>query len=124
MGDFARELTHRSHVTKLQLVDGKLKRWDSGGFQDIDLFVTVFGGDVRVVSGEFKEFNKWEGGKDIGTVRARNSQEIQIVDAKGVILTPTFSYQEEPSQQDGAANGSQPFSSDTNRTSSAAGSRR
>jgi len=89
---------HRSHVAKLRLGNGELKYWDSGGFQDADLFVTASGGYVRVVSGEFKDFNKWERSKDMGTVRTNDSTEIQIIGAKGETVAPTFPYHEEKSQ--------------------------
>lgn len=115
---------HRSHVAKLQLANDKLKHWDSGGFQDADLFVSDARGDkVYVLSGEYKDFNHWEAGKEIGTVGTTHSSELQIVGPNGQVVAPTFPYREWKSQQDGAANGSQPFRSETNRTVSTAGSR-
>ena len=116
---------HRSHVAKLRVVDGKLKSWDSGGFEGEDFFVTEDAkGKVRVLSGEFKEFNRWEAAKDIGSVGMTNTPQLQIIGLKGEVIAPTFPYRPEKSQQDGAANGSQPIRAETNRTSSAAGSRR
>ncbi|HTY88710.1 MAG TPA: hypothetical protein VMB80_14680 [Candidatus Acidoferrum sp.] len=116
---------HRSHVAKLRVVDGKLKSWDSGGFEGQDLFVTGDSkGKVRVLSGEFKEFNRWDAAKDIGFVGMTNTPQLQIIGPTGEVIAPTFPYRIEKSQPDGAANGSQPIRSETNRTSSAAGSRR
>lgn len=96
---------HRSHVAKLRIADGKLKSTDSGGFEGQDLFVAAdSGGKVRVVSAEFKEFNRWEKGKDIGFVGMTNSSALQIVGPKGEVIQPTFPYHIEKSQQDDAAN--------------------
>lgn len=107
---------HRSHVAKLHLVHGELEAWDSGGFQDKDLFVTASpDGKVHVISGEFKRFNHWEGGTDIGFVGITNSSALQIVGPRGEIIHPTFPHRIEKSQQDCAANGSQPFSSGYSR---------
>ena len=41
---------HRSHVAMLRLVDGKLKRWESGGFMDLDLFVSLDSHDVKLLA--------------------------------------------------------------------------
>jgi hypothetical protein len=115
---------HRSHVAKLRIADGKLKSTDSGGFEGQDLFVVAdSGGKVRVVSGDFKEFNRWEKGKDIGFIGMTNSSALQIIGPKGGVVPPTFPYRTETSQ-DAAANRSQPVRTKTNRTSGAAGSAR
>ncbi len=87
---------HRSHLAKLQLIDGKLKRWESGGFMDKDIFASCGSdGNVHVLSGVFDDFNRWSKVKEFGTVRAIHSWEIQIVDTKGKTIEPNFPYQEE-----------------------------
>jgi hypothetical protein len=84
---------HRSHVAKLRLEKGEMKSWESGGFQDIDLFVTADSGrGVRINSGKFKDFNKCESDKRFGTLSVLNSREIQIVGTNREVISPTFPF--------------------------------
>jgi hypothetical protein len=113
---------HRSHVVKLRVEKGRLRRWDSGGYVGNDVFVSRGLDDkVQIFTGEFKEFNHWEAGTNIGFVVTTNSSEIQIVGPEGNVVVPHLSYPSEKRQQGGATNGSQQIRSETNRTSSAAG---
>jgi hypothetical protein len=46
---------HRSHVGKLQIVNDEVKFWDSGGFFNLDLFLSRrTDGEIAVVSGRFE----------------------------------------------------------------------
>jgi hypothetical protein len=84
---------HRSHVAKLRLEKGEMKSWESGGFQDIDLFVTADSGrGVHINSGKFKDFNKCESDKRFGTLSVLNSREIQIVGTNREVISPTFPF--------------------------------
>jgi hypothetical protein len=90
---------HRSHVAKLRLEKGEMKFWDSGGFQDIDLFVTAdSSGGVHINSGKFKDFNKCESDKRFGTLSVLNSREIQIVGTNGEVISPTFPFKRNEKQ--------------------------
>ena len=111
---------HRSHVAMLRLVDGKLKRWESGGFRDLDLFVSVDShGEIHVLSGQFQEFNRWTEGKEFGTVKALSSSELQIVAVTGKVIVPMFPYEATKIEQDSVPNGDQSNPSATNPKSSA-----
>lgn len=113
---------HRSHVAKLEVADGNLKSWDSGGFQDADLFVSIgHDGKVKVHSGVFKGFNHWEAGKDIGFVETTNSSRLLIVDSKGEVITPAFPARTENSRQVDESKERQPISIGTNRAVSGVG---
>jgi hypothetical protein len=116
---------HRSHVAKLARSGGELRFSVSGGFQDRDLFVAA-GSDskVHVFLGEFKSFNHYERGKDVGTVAEQSASGLEILDAHQTVLAPNFPDKVTWSQPDGAASRSQPVRPETNRTSVAAGSGR
>jgi hypothetical protein len=80
---------HRSHVVKLQIADGKLKRWESGGFMDLDLLVAAGpGGTVQVFSGERDDTGHLRQGKQIGIVEEAGPAELRIVDAGGRVVEP------------------------------------
>jgi len=82
---------HRSHVAKLRITNDKPEIFESGGFQEEDLFVSTDpGGKVRVLSGTFEDFNHWETAKDIGFVGSTNASALQIIDVKGKVVIPTF----------------------------------
>lgn len=80
---------HRSHVVKLQIAEGKLKRWESGGFKDLDLLVAAGpGGTVRVFSGERDDAGHWKQGKQIGIVDEAGLAELRVVDGEGRVVEP------------------------------------
>ncbi len=112
---------HRSHVAKLQVHDGRLKHWDSDGFQATDLFVSGGSdGKVHVLSGKFNYFNHWETAKDIGTIAEGNSPTIQIIDPNGKVVVSTFPSPKpkESSLSSGSTNGTQPIHPTTNTNGS------
>lgn len=83
----------RSHVAKMQIADGRLEVSISGGFRDEVLFVTTdSGGKVKVVDGGFKpfNFNDWGAARGVGFAGMTNSSGLQIIDAKGNIIAPTW----------------------------------
>jgi hypothetical protein len=82
---------HRSHVARLQVANGSLKRSDSGGFRNMDLFVSTGAGEkVHVFAGELKGLNEWAAGRDIGTVGITNASKILFLSGKGDAVAPTF----------------------------------
>jgi len=74
---------YRSHVGRLRFVDGKLKYADSGGFLYMDLFVSeAANGKVRVSSGKYLDFNRWEEG--FGTVEEETALAVYVFGTSGI----------------------------------------
>ncbi|MGA2067062.1 MAG: hypothetical protein ABSG86_18940 [Thermoguttaceae bacterium] len=85
---------YRRRIGKTQIVDGQLKRWDSGGFEAndvVDLFVDkVDGNSIRVFSGTFNEFNRWEAGKAFGRIEEVNASHLKVIGGDGRAILPTL----------------------------------
>jgi hypothetical protein len=81
---------HRSHVARLEIKDGKLISSDTGGFKDLDLFVSdAPDGKVRIKSGKFESFNHYRDPKEFGIITSDSSSKLKILDSKGNSLPPT-----------------------------------
>lgn len=78
---------HRSHVGKLQVVNGDLQVWDSGGFFDVDLFLSRRGnGQIAIVSGKFESFNQWMQSSEYAQVDETDVAATKLIGLDGTVL--------------------------------------
>jgi hypothetical protein len=77
---------HRSHMGKLQLVDGAVKMWDTGGFLNQDLFLRRTNTEIAVESERFESFNGWLGPGSFGWIDESQPAATKLVGADGSVL--------------------------------------
>jgi hypothetical protein len=73
---------HRSHLARLNIVDGKVTIVESGSLLDKDYFVSQVGDKLFLEEGEFQKFNKWKSNKRIGQIVATDTG-FDVVDEAG-----------------------------------------
>ena len=77
---------HRSHVGKLQIVNGEVKLWDTGGFFNRDLFLRRTSTEIAVESGRFESFNGWLDPIDFGWIDESEPAATKLVGLDGSVL--------------------------------------
>ncbi len=78
---------HRSHAGKLQIVNGAVQLWDSGGFLNVDLFLSRRpNGDVAVESGKFESFNGWGQPAEYARIDESDPSNTKLVALDGSVL--------------------------------------
>jgi hypothetical protein len=77
---------HRSHVGKLQIENGEVKVWDTGGFVNQDLFLRRTNTAVTVESGRFESFNGWQDLGDFGWIDESDPAATTLVGTNGNVL--------------------------------------
>lgn len=82
----------RSQVARLQVANGKLEIVQSPEFWYKDLIVSSNSdGKVRVLSGRYLgHFNHLENATDFGFIGSTNSSGLEIIDAKGNVVTSAY----------------------------------
>ena len=78
---------HRSQIGRLSVDGAGLAINESGGFENVDLFVRKDGDGIRVEAGRFVGFNSWEPGRTFGWLRTKGSFLAVIDDAGNEIVS-------------------------------------
>lgn len=78
---------HRSHLGKLQIVNGEVKLWDTGGFNSLDLFFSRrVNGEIVVEAGRYEGFNAWQQPVSYGRIDESDPASTKLVGADGSVL--------------------------------------
>ena len=84
---------HRSQIGRLSADGAGLTINESGGYEDVDLFVRKDGDGIRVEAGRFVSFNSWEPGRTFGWLRTKGSF-LAVIDDKGNEIVSRFDGQQ------------------------------
>ena len=84
---------HRSQIGRLSTDGAGLTINESGGYEDVDLFVHKADNRVQVEEGRFIDFNSWESGRTFGWLRTQGLS-FTVIDNAGNKIVSRFDGQQ------------------------------
>ena len=84
---------HRSQIGRLSADGAGLTINESGGYEDVDLFVHKADNRVQVEEGRFIDFNSWESGRTFGWLRTQGLS-FTVIDNAGNKIVSRFDGQQ------------------------------
>ncbi|MBN1610840.1 MAG: hypothetical protein JW940_29685 [Polyangiaceae bacterium] len=78
---------HRSVLGRLTIGDAEPEFVESGGFMNIDLFLTLGDTEIQVEQGTYRDYEDWTGAVPFGTLVDRGT-ELGVIDSEGNEIVP------------------------------------